>query len=135
MARHPIVTYVFGFTGRSKLDEAFVEQGLVPKVVFTAADADVIKTYVRLGLGIGIVAGMAYDEDTDQDLVALDASHLFASSVTVLVVVEVPFCAVTCTSLSRISPRTSPEIVDEAFARHTKAELEELFSHLELPVL
>ena len=82
VAEHPIVTYVFGFTGRSKLDEAFVDKGLVPKVVFTAADADVIKTYVRLGLGIGIVAGMAYDEDTDQDLVALDASHLFASSVT-----------------------------------------------------
>ena len=57
VAMHPIVTYVFGFTGRSKLDEAFVERGLVPKVVFTAADADVIKTYVRLGLGIGIVAG------------------------------------------------------------------------------
>lgn len=51
LAEQPIVTYVFGFTGRSKLDEAFSQRGLVPKVVFTAADADVIKTYVRLGLG------------------------------------------------------------------------------------
>ncbi|MCB1710621.1 MAG: HTH-type transcriptional regulator CysB, partial [Halioglobus sp.] len=73
VAEHPIVTYVFGFTGRSKLDEAFVEKGLEPRVVFTAADADVIKTYVRLGLGIGIVAAMAYDENKDSDLVALDA--------------------------------------------------------------
>ena len=82
VAAQPIVTYVFGFTGRSKLDEAFVPKGLAPRVVFTAADADVIKTYVRLGLGIGIVAAMAYDADNDCDLVALDASHLFASSVT-----------------------------------------------------
>jgi LysR family cys regulon transcriptional activator len=59
VAAHPIVTYVFGFTGRSRLDEAFVKAGLTPRVVFTAADADVIKTYVRLGLGIGIVADMA----------------------------------------------------------------------------
>ena len=82
VASYPIVTYVFGFTGRSKLDDAFFDHGLSPKVVFTAADADVIKTYVRLGLGIGIVAKMAFDEKTDADLVALDASHLFASSVT-----------------------------------------------------
>ena len=58
VAAHPIVTYVFGFTGRSKLDEAFMHHGLAPKVVFTATDADVIKTYVRLGLGIGIIAAI-----------------------------------------------------------------------------
>src|SRR5690606_3990647 len=77
LVEHPIVTYVFGFTGRSKLDEAFSQRGLVPKVVFTAADADVIKTYVRLGLGVGIVAQMAVDQKLDTDLVALDASELF----------------------------------------------------------
>src|SRR5690625_2551977 len=82
VAEHPLVTYVFGFTGRSKLDEAFISRGLAPRVVFTAADADVIKTYVRLGLGIGIIASMAYDETLDTDLLALDASHLFESSVT-----------------------------------------------------
>ena len=69
-------------TGRSKLDEAFSSQDLKPRVVFTAADADVIKTYVRLGLGIGIVAKMAWDPDSDSDLVALDAGHLFEPSVT-----------------------------------------------------
>ena len=136
VARHPIVTYVFGFTGRSKLDEAFVEQGLVPKVVFTAADADVIKTYVRLGLGIGIVAGMAYDDDTDQDLVALDASHLFASSVTRIGCRRGTFLrGYMYEFIENFAPHLTREIVDEAFARHTKAELEELFSHLELPVL
>jgi LysR family cys regulon transcriptional activator len=82
IAEHPIVTYTFGFTGRSQLDQAFKTRGLTPNVVLTAVDADVIKTYVRLGLGIGIVAKMAYDPGLDSDLVALDASHLFSYSTT-----------------------------------------------------
>jgi len=82
IAAHPIVTYVFGFTGRSQLDKAFTDAGLEARVVFTAVDADVIKTYVRLGLGVGIVATLAYDAVLDSDLVALDASHLFDFSVT-----------------------------------------------------
>ncbi|WP_456417934.1 HTH-type transcriptional regulator CysB [Thiolapillus sp.] len=82
LAEYPIITYVFGFTGRSTLDKAFQEAGITPNVVLTAADADVIKTYVRLGLGVGIVAKMAYDRRVDTDLCALDAGHLFQSSVT-----------------------------------------------------
>ncbi|MDO6748992.1 LysR substrate-binding domain-containing protein, partial [Gilvimarinus sp. 1_MG-2023] len=82
VANYPLVTYVFGFTGRSKLDEAFKSRGLTPRVAFTAADADVIKTYVRLGVGVGIIASMALDPVQDKDLVAIDASHLFAPSVT-----------------------------------------------------
>jgi len=82
VAEFPLVTYVFGFTGRSLLDKAFGEFGLKPNVVLTAVDADVIKTYVRLGLGVGIIAKMAYDPVADQDLVALDASHLFEPSTT-----------------------------------------------------
>ncbi|MGO2416048.1 MAG: HTH-type transcriptional regulator CysB, partial [Cobetia crustatorum] len=82
LADYPLVTYTFGFTGRSQLDDAFKTQGLTPNVVLTASDADVIKTYVRLGMGIGIVAHMAVDEVADQDLVALDATHLFDSSTT-----------------------------------------------------
>ncbi len=82
LAEYPIVTYVFGFTGRSKLDEAFSHRGLTPKVVFTAADADVIKTYVRLGLGVGIVAEMALKDDgTNSDLVAIPAGPLFGINV------------------------------------------------------
>lgn len=82
IARYPLVTYVFGFTGRSQLDEAFRAAQLKPVVAFTATDADVIKTYVRLGMGVGIVARMAYDLRYDQDLVQLAAGHLFASNVT-----------------------------------------------------
>ncbi len=82
VAAHPIVTYTFGFTGRSKLDQAFAAHGLKADVVLTAVDADVIKTYVRLGLGVGIVAHMAYDPRLDKDLVRLEAGHLFESSTT-----------------------------------------------------
>lgn len=82
VARYPIVTYVFGFTGRSKLDQAFARSGLKPEVVFTATDSEVIKTYVGLGLGVGIIASMAFEPQRDQGLTALDASHLFEPSVT-----------------------------------------------------
>lgn len=82
IASHPLITYVFGFTGRSKLDDAFDNAGLSPDVVLTAVDADVIKTYVRNGLGVGIVANMAYDKTLDDDLVAIDTSHLFTHSTT-----------------------------------------------------
>lgn len=84
LAEFPIVTYVSGFTGRSKLDLAFQAAGLQPRVVFTASDADVIKTYVRLGLGVGIIASMAVEPQRDTDLLALDASHLFEWSTTSL---------------------------------------------------
>ena len=72
----------FGFAGRSKINKAFHDKGLQPNVVLTALDADVIKEYVRVGLGVGLVAGMAFVEDEDTQLRGIDASHLFDSSIT-----------------------------------------------------
>ena len=86
IARHPIVTYDFAFTGRSQINAAFDSAGLSPNVVLTALDADVIKTYVELGMGVGIVAEMAYDPARDAGLVALPAGHLFAPSTTRLAI-------------------------------------------------
>lgn len=80
IAAYPLITYVFGFTGRSRLDEAFQARGLRPDVMLTAVDAEVIKTYVQLGLGVGIIARMAYQPERDGELCALDAGHLFAPS-------------------------------------------------------
>lgn len=77
LARFPLVTYVFSFAGESTLKQAFRQRGLEPEVVFTARDADVIKTYVRMGLGIGIVASMAQARAGEDGLVALDAAGLF----------------------------------------------------------
>ena len=81
LAKFPLVTYVFSFGGQSSLKKSFVEQGLNPDVVFTARDADVIKTYVRMGLGVGIVAGMAED-DSDEDMTTISAAGLFPRSTT-----------------------------------------------------
>ncbi len=77
LAKYPLVTYVFSFSGGSSLQNVFSREGLTPKVALTARDSDVIKTYVRLGLGVGIVASVAIEPVHDADLVVLDASHLF----------------------------------------------------------
>lgn len=82
IAQYPIITYDFAFTGRTKINQAFEAKGLTPNVVLTAIDADVIKTYVELGLGIGILAQMAFDLKRDKHLRAIDASHLFEPSTT-----------------------------------------------------
>jgi LysR family cys regulon transcriptional activator len=82
LARYPIITYDFSFTGRSAINAAFTARGLEPNVVLTALDADVIKTYVETGMGVGIVASMAYDARKDAGFALLDASHLFAASTT-----------------------------------------------------
>ena len=82
LAKHPIITYDFAFTGRSQINAAFDARGLEPNVVLTALDADVIKTYVELGMGVGIVAQMAFDPARDAGLVDLPAAHLFAPSTT-----------------------------------------------------
>jgi LysR family transcriptional regulator, cys regulon transcriptional activator len=135
VASHPIVTYVFGFTGRSKLDEAFLQRGLTPKVVFTATDADVIKTYVRLGLGIGIMAQMAYSPEQDSDLVSLDASHLFDHSTTMIGCRKGTFLrGYMYDFIELFAPHLKRELVAEAFLLQSRAELDELFSNIELPV-
>lgn len=134
LAEYPIVTYVFGFTGRSKLDEAFSHRGLNPKVVFTAADADVIKTYVRLGLGVGIVAKMAVDEQLDPDLVVLDASELFESSVTKIGFRRGTFMrGFMYDFVEKFAPHLNRDVVARAVQCRNKAEMDELFENVELP--
>ena len=134
LAEHPIVTYVFGFTGRSKLDEAFSHKGLSPKVVFTAADADVIKTYVRLGLGVGIVARMAVDAKLDPDLVVLDASELFESSVTKIGFRRGTFLrGFMCDFIETFAPHLDRVMLEKAVQCRNKAEVDQLFDGMELP--
>lgn len=82
LAAQPILTYSPGFTGRSAIEKAFGEADLHPDIVLAAADSDVIKTYVRLGLGVGIIAETSYEPNKDSDLVALDLGHLIPASVT-----------------------------------------------------
>lgn len=80
LAEFPILTYNLGYTGRSNIESAFRNKGLELDIVLAAADSDVIKTYVRLGLGVGLISGMAYDPLTDMDLISRNLSHLIPSS-------------------------------------------------------
>ena len=86
IAGHPIITYDMAFTGRRKLDAAFARAELAPDVVLEALDSDVIKTYVELGLGIGIIAKIAFDPARDSRLTLLDASHLFEASTSLIAI-------------------------------------------------
>lgn len=136
LVRYPLVTYTFGFTGRSRLDEAFQAQALNPRVVLTAADADVIKTYVRLGLGVGIIATMAYDTEGDDDLVCRDASHLFASSTTSIGFRRGMYLrSYMYEFIEMFAPHLSRELVQEAALEQSPRGLEGLLGEVEVPFL
>jgi len=135
LASFPIITYVFGFTGQSQLDKAFRARGLEPDVVLTAADTDVIKTYVRSGLGVGIIARMAYEQEHDTDLLLLDAAHLFESSTTHIGMRQHrelrPFMY---DFIESFAPHLKVDLIDGALAASSTGERQRLFSGLELPV-
>ena len=117
LARYPIITYDFAFTGRSQINAAFDAKGLVPNVVLTALDADVIKTYVELGMGIGIVATMAWDPVRDAGLERLDAAHLFAPSTTRLALRRDVFLrSYVYDFIARFAPALDRKTVDAALA-------------------
>ncbi|MBU2897925.1 HTH-type transcriptional regulator CysB [Vibrio hepatarius] len=135
LASYPLVTYVFGFTGRSELDTAFNKVGLNPKVVFTATDADVIKTYVRMGIGVGVIASMAMDNDQDEDLVAIDASHLFGASTTSIGFRRGTFLRTYMYDfMERFAPHLTRPVVERALSLKSNTEIEEMFQSIQLPV-
>ena len=134
IAQYPLVTYVFGFTGRSQLDNAFSAASLKPQVVFTATDADVIKTYVRLGLGVGIVASMAYDPKLDSGLQALSADHLFEPSTTKIGFRRGTFLrGYMFDFIQLFAPHLQRDVVEKALAAHSREALERLFAGVQLP--
>ncbi|MFK7861102.1 MAG: HTH-type transcriptional regulator CysB [Granulosicoccus sp.] len=134
LANFPIITYVFGFTGRSQLDRAFTARDLKPNVVLTATDADVIKTYVRSGLGVGIIARMAYEPEFDSDLKVLDAAHLFECSTTHIGMRQHrelrPFMY---EFIEQFAPHLTRDLVDAALASPSRNSRERLFETIELP--
>ena len=117
LARFPIITYEPGYTGRSHIDEAFQRAALPLKVVLSAMDADVIKTYVELGMGVGIIAAIAHDEQRDAALAALDARHLFASNMTRLAIKRGAFLrSYVYGFISTFAAPLTRELVDRATA-------------------
>ncbi len=122
LAQFPIITYEGGYTGRSHIDAAFARQGLALNLVLSAMDADVIKTYVELGMGVGIIAAIAYDEQRDTTLQAIDARHLFASNMTRLALRRGSFLRAYVYEFIRgfASPLTR-EVVDRAMSEEPGA--------------
>ncbi|HXZ55774.1 MAG TPA: CysB family HTH-type transcriptional regulator [Burkholderiales bacterium] len=122
LARHPIVTYDAAFAGRSHIDAAFGAQGLAPDIVLSAVDSDVIKTYVELGLGVGIIAAMAFDAKRDRSLRALDAGHLFGTMTTRVAVRRgAALRGYAYTFIELFSPRLNRRLVETAFAGKAEA--------------
>jgi LysR family cys regulon transcriptional activator len=135
LAKYPLVTYVFSFSGGSSLQNVFSREGLSPKVALTARDSDVIKTYVRLGLGVGIVASVALEPAHDADLVVLDASHLFPIHTT-----WVGFRRGTLLRnfayefMQLFGPHLSRQLIDRAIEARDGDGQSELFRKIALPI-
>lgn len=131
---YPIITYTFSFSGPSSLQQAFSRAGLTPDVAITARDSDVIKAYVRLGLGVGLVAEMAVDPREDADLVSIDASHLFAPHVTWIGFRRgVLLRKYMYDFIHLLAPHLDRRLVDRAHRMSRAAEVEALFEGVELP--
>jgi LysR family transcriptional regulator, cys regulon transcriptional activator len=133
LAAHPLITYTFSFSGPSSLPEAFSKAGLVPNIAITARDADVIKTYVRLGLGVGIVAHMALDGE-DADLAAIDATHLFPAHTTWIGFRRGTLLRKYMYEFAQLlAPHLDRRLVDRAHRAGTTAEVARLFADMTLP--
>jgi LysR family cys regulon transcriptional activator len=135
LAAYPLVTYVFSFGGQSSLKRAFAEEGLEPDVVFTARDADVIKTYVRMGLGVGIVASMAEDCDDQKDLAAVDAEGLFPRSTTWIGIrKDVVLRRYMLDFVQLFAPHITPEQLEHTRHVRSQADIDKLFRNADIPV-
>lgn len=134
VADYPLVTYVHGFTGRSQLERDFQAVDREPDVVLSAADSDVIKAYVRLGLGVGIIADMAYEPGQDADLACVDARHLFTEQVTWVGFNRGMFMrGYMYDFLALVAPHLTLERVDRALHAPDRKRVKALFADVHLP--
>ncbi|QYJ80208.1 HTH-type transcriptional regulator CysB [Shewanella acanthi] len=135
LARFPLVTYVFGFDRASEIEKAFNRANLEPRVVFSATSADVLKTYVRLGLGVGVIASMAIDPNIDKDLVAIDAGHLFAHSTTKIGFRKGSFLrSYMYDFIQHFAPHLTRDVVEKAVALRDQQLIDEMFAEKHLPM-
>jgi LysR family cys regulon transcriptional activator len=135
LAEHPLITYVFSSKGESSFLKAFAKEHLEPKVVFTARDADVIKTYVKMGMGVGVIAPMALQCDELDDLVAISAKGLFPRVTTW---VGVPrhrvFRRYMQDFVSLFAPHWPVELITQAATAETQEEVDKLAAEVQLPL-
>jgi len=117
IATYPIITYDSAFTGRAKIDQAFSLRHLQPDVLLEAIDADVIKTYVELGLGVGIIAGMAYDAERDKNLRAISVGHLFGTNVSRVALKQGAYLrSYVYTFIELLAPTLNRKLIDQVMS-------------------
>ena len=117
IAAYPLVTYDAAFAGRNKIDQAFARRNLKPDVVLEAIDADVIKTYVELGMGVGIIAGLAFNATRDPNLRAIPAGHLFGMNLSRIALKEGAYLrGYVYTFIELLAPTLSRKMVERALA-------------------
>ena len=117
LAAYPLITYEPAFTGRTHIDAAFAARGLAPDIVIAAIDSDVIKTYVELGMGVGIIASMAYDRERDRGLAMIDAGHLFKPNTTRIAIRrDVYLRGFVYEFIARFAPHLTRKVIDQALA-------------------
>jgi len=135
LADHPIVTYVFSFSGRSSLPALFETAGLSLDVALTARDADVIKTYVRIGLGVGILASVAVDPVVDADLAVVDATHLFDGHTTWIGFRRGALLrGYMYDFMSLLAPHLQRKLVRSAERTDNQRNVDKLLQHVKLPL-
>jgi len=135
VAEYPLVTYVFGFDRGSPLDTAFRREGLTPEVTVTATDADIIKDYVRMGLGVGIVATLAHDADSNSGLHAIDASDLIEVSTARLVFRRGLFVrGFMYDFLESFAPHLTRQLIEAAMSVRTRSAMDPLLVDVDLPL-
>lgn len=134
LAQHPLVSYDFSGDG-SDLSNAFTRANYEPNIVFNISDADLIKTYVKLGIGVGILAKMAVDEVQDADLVVFNAGHLFSYNTTYIVFNRTLFLRnYMYEFIYQFSSHLTKELVDKALSCHSNTEILAMFNGIKLPV-
>lgn len=123
LAKYPLITYSHAFSGRSKIDQAFNKHKLQPDIVLEAIDADVIKTYVAIGLGIGIAADMSFEAESDRGLRALPAGHLFGTNLTYIALKQDAYLrSYIYTFIELFAPALNRKRVEQAMKREEDEE-------------
>ncbi len=134
LSKYPLVSYVFARQEFSVLEKSFRRAGLEPQIVLSATDTEIIKTYVRLGMGVGVMAKMAWDAEQDGDLVMLEADHLFERSTSCVAFPRSLFLRRFLYDFLRgLAPHLEPSLVDRALSCGGPGELQSLWAGLRLP--
>jgi len=136
LSEYPLVTYVFSLMGESSFKRAFHDLGLEPRVVFTARDADIIKTYVRMGMGVGVIASMAFECQDQQDLKAIDAKGLFPQVTTWLGFPrDMVLRSFMVDFIHLFAPHYLPRTIRDAAGLSTQEQVDDMLKDTVLPTL